>query len=168
MVSSAVIVVWLLLPAQQDLGYITLLVPYICHSPLLKGYIFVMCWQWSHHLTPLLVLDKRIVSFHVRQSTFIVHVTCSSNFYYCTTTVYWRVSKENGNWFFWWNFTSINKTFICFGYIITQRLLRLWWIFCILGDCALNENQHLVVSKSNKASIPKWLRVKMARVGYWW
>ena len=135
--------------------------------PSSKGWISVMCWQWYYHFTPLFALGKRIVIPYVPQSTYIVNVSDSIRFSHCITTVYSRVSKENGNWFFWWNVPSTNNNFICFGYILTQRLPRLWRICCIFGGRALNENQNLVISNSNKASMPKCLCAKMSRIGYW-
>ena len=128
--------------------------------PYSKGCISVICWQWSYHFIPLISLGKRTIIPYVPQSTCKVHVSNSSRFSHCITTVYSRVSKENGNWFFRWNVPSWNNISFCFGYILTQHLLILWCICCILGGCALNENQSLVISNC--------LCAKMARAGYWW
>ena len=137
---GAVIVIWSFLSAKQYLGYITLTVPYIYHSLLLKV-VFPLCVGSNTTTPPLsLILIKKVIPY-VPQSTCIAHVRNSSRFYHCITTFYSRVSKENGNWFFRWNIPSTNNNIICFGYILTQHLPRLWGIWCILGVCALNENK---------------------------
>ena len=157
---------WELLPAQQDLGYITLTVPYLCHSLLLKS-AFRLCVGNDPIISLLsLILIKKVIPY-VTQPTCIMHVRNSSRFSLYITSVYSRASKENGNWFFWLNIPSTNNNIICFVYILTQHLLRLWCICCIFGGCVLNEYHHLVISNSKKASITKWLCAKMGRVEYW-
>ena len=94
--------------------YTTLPVTYIFHSPLLKECIAVMWWQWSYHFTLFFDLGKMIIIPYVPQSTCIVYVGDSTRFCQCTTTVYSRVSRENGNWFFRWNFPSMQSSFICY------------------------------------------------------
>ena len=72
-----------------------------------------------------------------------------------------------GNWF-----SSCpqnhTKSILCFGYKLSQHLLGLWCICCIFGVFPLNENYILVISNSNsnKASMPKYLCVKMSTRGF--
>ena len=96
--------------------------------PSSKGCIYVMCWKWYYHFTPLLTLGKRIVILYVPKSTCIVNVSDSSSFSHCITTVYSRVSKENGNWFFWWKVPSTNNIFYLFW---VYPLLRMCMYFMI-------------------------------------
>ena len=72
--SGAVIVVWSFLPAQKDLAYITLTVPYTCHSLILKG-AFPLYVGSDPTTSPLALLLVKVQSLPMCHN---LHALCMS------------------------------------------------------------------------------------------